>query len=91
MTAIATKTVDQNGRLTLGKKYASALVIVREVEEGVLQVIRAEAVPAREAWLYKNPEAIQMVLEGLEQAKEGKLGPGPDLNAGTKLTKAIGD
>ena len=32
----------------------------------------------RESWLFKNPEALAMVMEGIEQAKEGKLGAGPE-------------
>lgn len=89
MATVTTRTVDRNGRLTLGKEYASKLVIIKEMAEGVLQIVRAEAVPERESWLYKNPEAMQMVLGGIEEAKAGKLGPGPDLDAGSRLVKAI--
>lgn len=28
--------------------------------------------PAREVWLYQNPQALASVLEGLKQAEEGK-------------------
>jgi hypothetical protein len=30
-------------------------------------------IPLHEAWLYRNPEALNMVLRGIAQAKEGKL------------------
>lgn len=30
-------------------------------------------VPAREAWLYSNPQALALVLEGLKQAEEGRI------------------
>ena len=30
-------------------------------------------IPARELWLYKNPQALKEVGEGLQQAKEGKV------------------
>lgn len=30
-------------------------------------------VPAREAWLYNNPKALALVLEGLKQAEEGHV------------------
>jgi hypothetical protein len=30
------------------------------------------SVPMHELWLYRNPEALKMVLRGLEEAREGK-------------------
>jgi hypothetical protein len=30
-------------------------------------------IPARELWLYKNPDALKAVQEGLKQSKEGKI------------------
>ena len=30
-------------------------------------------IPARELWLYKNPQALKDVEEGLQQSKQGKL------------------
>lgn len=40
--------------------------------ENIVLVPMAE-VPAREAWLYNNPEALASVLEGLKQAELGKI------------------
>lgn len=88
MTTITAK-VDSKGRLLLGKKFASCLVIVREISDGLLQVVKAEAVPAREAWLYKNPEALAMVMEGIRQASQGELTDGPNMAEGAKLVKMI--
>jgi hypothetical protein len=31
------------------------------------------SVPMHELWLYRNPEALKMVVRGLEEAREGKL------------------
>ena len=78
---MTTKTVDSRGRVTLGSRYANRLVIVREQEDGTLKIIPAEAVPAREAWLYKNPEALKAVRQGLEEAQAGRFAEGPDLEA----------
>ena len=91
MTRLPVKKADSKGRIALGKEYADSLVIVIQEPEGVLRLIPAEAVPAREAWLYKNPEAIRMVMEGIEDAKAGRLTDGPDLSAGAKLADAIED
>lgn len=79
MSATATKTVDNRGRVSLGQAYANQLVIVQTLDDGEIRVIPAQAVPAREAWLWKNPKALGKVLEGLEQAKAGKLADGPKL------------
>lgn len=91
MTALPVKTADAKGRLPLGKDYAHRQFIVKRLADGVLQLVLAETVPHREAWLYKNPEALKAVMEGLEDAKAGRLSAGPDLEAGRKLADAIGD
>lgn len=36
-------------------------------------------IPKREQWLYKNEGALYSVTKGLEQAKNGELTNGPDL------------
>ena len=79
---MTTKTVDGRGRITLGPRYANRLVIVREHEDGALEIIPAEAVPAREAWLYKNAKALEAVRVGLEEARAGRFAKAPDLKAG---------
>ena len=30
-------------------------------------------IPAHELWLYKNPQALKDVQEGLQQSKEGRV------------------
>jgi hypothetical protein len=84
MTVIPRK-ADAKGRVTLGRGFAHQLVIVRETAEGVVEVIRAKAVPDPEIWLHKNPKAIRAVMQGIKQAKEGNLVDGPDLKAMQEL------
>lgn len=79
MTPLACK-VDSKGRVNLGKAFANRLVLVRELGDGVVEIVRAEAVPAPELWLHRNPRAIRAVMEGLAQAKEGELVEGPSLD-----------
>jgi predicted transcriptional regulator len=78
---MTTRTVDARGRLTLGPRYANRLVIVRASEDGALEIIPAEAIPAREAWLYKNAKARQAVRAGIEEAHAGRFAKAPDLGA----------
>ena len=91
MGKVTSKSVDRQGRLSLGKEFASRLVIVKRIGDGVLQITRAEAIPEPEAWLYKNPNALRMVMEGIEEARAGNLTEGPDLVAGAELADAIGE
>ena len=74
------RTVDSKGRVNLGKAFADQLVIVQSLGDGNLQIIRAEAVPVPEAWLYKNKEALASVSRGLEQAKARRFASPPDLS-----------
>ena len=78
---MVTKAVDSRGRLTLGPAFANKLVIIRPLEGGAIQIIPAEAVPAREAWLSKDPKALLAVMQGLEEARSGRLVESPDLDA----------
>jgi hypothetical protein len=87
---MTTKIVDARGRITLGTKYANSLVFVRERDDGVLEIAPAEAVPAREAWLHKNPKALDAVREGLEDARAGRLAEVPGLKAKSR-PDAAGD
>lgn len=79
------KTVDTKGRLLLGKEYAGRSVIVDD-SNGTLTIEPAVAIPAREAWLYSNVEAIGAVRRGLAQARSREFVDSPaDLCADAKL------
>ena len=83
------RTVDSRGRLSLGAGFASKVVIIKELPGNALEIVPAEVVPAREAWLYKNKEAISSVMTGLAQAKAGELAAPPDLEADSKLADML--
>ena len=42
---------------------------------GEIKLVPQVKVHAREAWLYKNPEALKQVKEGIEDALAGRTGP----------------
>jgi hypothetical protein len=75
---MATKTIDDKGRLTLGRAYAGKLVEVDE-QEGTVVLTICRAVPEHEAWLWENKIALGMVRRGLQEARTGEFGDGPDL------------
>ena len=91
MALMPVKTTDDKGRLTLGREFAHKQFFVIRKPDNVLQMIPAETIPAREVWLYRNPAALSAVLEGLEQAKAGRLSDGPDLDAAMALADKIED
>jgi hypothetical protein len=78
------KTIDDKGRLTLGRAFAGRTVEV-EKSGDALVVKFCRVVPDREAWLWENETAKTMVDRGLRQAREGELSDGPDLGAAFDL------
>ena len=79
---MTTKQVDKQGRLVLGPRFANQTVIIDDSDPTRLVITPAKVVPAHEAWLYNNPEAMKSVLLGLHQAREGmKAENPPDIDA----------
>lgn len=64
---------DSKGRLNLGVRFASQLFLVEEIEPGEFIFKKASVIPERELWIHENSEAKRQVLEGLAEAKAGKL------------------
>jgi hypothetical protein len=67
---------DAKKRVTLGKALTGLEEDVRfdvyRTGEGQIILDPQVSVPASEAWLYRNPEAIAAVRRGLQEAAEGK-------------------
>ena len=74
------RTIDDKGRLTLGRAFAGRTVEVEKVGDALVVKFR-RVVPDREAWLWENETAKTMVDRGLRQARDGELSDGPDLGA----------
>lgn len=86
----AFKTIDEKGRLTLGREFAGRTVQVEKGEHAVV-VKFYRVVPDREAWLWENETAKEMVDRGLQQARAGELASGPDLAAAFSFAESIPD
>ena len=83
---MTTKLVDGKGRLMLGSRFAGRMVIVDESDADRVVITPAVAIPEREAWLYENPKALDLVRAGLKQASQGRFGESvPNLDADAKL------
>ncbi len=65
---------DSKGRVTLGNLAAgaSSFKAYRDAKGRIILEPQVE-VPAAEAWLWQNPEAMISVQRGLRDAAEGKL------------------
>ena len=65
--------LDSKGRITLGKlaEGVSSFRATRQNDGKIILEPYVE-IPAREVWLYKNPEALAMVEEGLLQSAQGE-------------------
>ena len=89
---MTTKLVDSKGRLMLGNRLAGRMVIVDDTDPNHIVITPAVAVPEKEAWLYKNEEALQRVRAGLAQAREGRATKSPpDLDADVALADKLAD
>ena len=74
---MTTKTVDNKGRITLGKGYANQTVVVDDSNPNQLVIRKMVLIPAEEAWLYQNPDAVKSVRKGLQQAAEMQFSDSP--------------
>ena len=71
--------LDKQGRISLGnlsKGIDTYQIFEGEGDDLILKPF--VDIPAHEAWLYKNPEALASVLRGLEESKQGKGTPLPE-------------
>ena len=65
---------DAKGRITLGAlaKGVDSFEITKG-KNGQIILEPMVSIPAREMWLFKNPKALKMVLDGIEAAGEGRV------------------
>ena len=70
---ISAKTADSKGRITIGSEYAQKTFLLEKNGETTIILKLAEVVPAKEAWLWKNDQAFNRVIEGIQEARQGKL------------------
>jgi hypothetical protein len=89
---MTTKTIDNKGRLALGSKFAGQLVLIDDADPDKIVITMAKAVPKREAWLYANKKAIELVRQGLAEASTGDFSETvPDSRADAALVAKLAD
>ncbi len=71
---VDTRTIDDRNRLTLGELVkGSKRVRLYRNSAGELLLRPVVEIPASEAWLFRNEEAMENVKAGLKDASEGKV------------------
>lgn len=71
---IATRTIDDRNRLTLGElPKGLKRVRIYKNDRGEVLLRPVVEIPASEAWLFQNEEALESVKKGLKDASEGKI------------------
>jgi hypothetical protein len=71
------KVADAKGRVLLGTRVAKQPVQVEERGPGEWTIRLVEVVPIKEAWLFKNPEALRRVQQGVQQAQKREFATDP--------------
>ena len=69
----ASKKIYSKRRLLLGEELAGSTVIVEKRANGEYLVKPAMIIPSNEKWLFENKEALNSVMLGLKQSREGKV------------------
>jgi len=65
---------DSKGRITLGKLAEGVSSYqLKPLPDGKLLLEPFTEIPARERWLWKNPEALRGVMKGLAESAAGKV------------------
>jgi hypothetical protein len=74
---MTTKLADGKGRIMLGSRFANKMFIINDADPGRIIITPAVAIPAEEAWLYENQKALNLLRQGLAQARAGKFSKTP--------------
>jgi hypothetical protein len=71
---------DSKNRVSLGRKVRLKAKFYKVFQNALGQIILdpMETIPAHEAWLFKNKKAHESVLNGLNEARTGKLLKSPE-------------
>lgn len=64
---------DSRGRIQLGSAAMDKDFRVEFGEDGTISLIPVVFIPEREAWLYKNEEAMEQIRRGLADAAAGRV------------------
>ena len=66
---------DSKNRISLGRKLRLRAKFYKVFENALGQIVLdpMATIPAHEAWLFRNPEALESVRKGLDDLKQGRV------------------
>ena len=70
---VKTVQTDAQGRLNLGKEFASSTFLIEVVDDEDILLKKAVIIPERELKLLKDPESLKKVRKGIKEAKNHQL------------------
>ena len=87
--SVDTRPLDSKHRITLGGRLQKLMMSKMKIDsyqvfvgkEGDILLRPAVSVPSSEAWVYRNPEVIGKLRQGLKEAAEGKAEKVDDLES----------
>ncbi|NOT00911.1 MAG: hypothetical protein HOP29_09805 [Phycisphaerales bacterium] len=85
-----TRQADERGRISLGAAFAGRTFLV-EFDGDVITFRLARVIPEREAWLYKNSEALSLVRAGLAQSRRREFVEPPSLDEAGRVADGTVD
>ncbi|MGA2065528.1 MAG: hypothetical protein ABSG86_11190 [Thermoguttaceae bacterium] len=87
---MTTKMADSRGRVALGNAFANSPVMIERISPSEVRIVKARVIPENEAWLWENHEALEMVTQGLRQAKNREFAENPpDLDLDSSLASEL--
>ena len=86
---VDTRPLDSKHRITVGGKLQKLMAGKMNIDsyqvfigkEGDILLRPAVSVPSNEAWVYRNPEVIGKIRQGLKEAAEGTMEKVDDLES----------
>ena len=86
---VGSRFLDSKNRITLGGRLQKLMMSKMKIDSYQVLVGRngdillrpLASVPSNEAWMYRNPEVISKVRQGLKEAGEGKAEKADDLES----------
>jgi hypothetical protein len=91
---MVTKRVDSQGRIRLDKSRDGASMLVEERDDGSIVLYPAtkskKSAKTDRPWVFANEKAFASLMDGIDDARDHRFVPAPDLRADRGLLQKLG-